>query len=139
MKLFIKRICAFYFIVLSSAIYAGDSKVSPMSIPGAKSVTAKEAKGLFDKGVAFIDVRKDKDWKAGRVLDAIHINLKTVFSKKALLKEIKLDEKVVIYCNGETCMRSSKASAKAVKWGFTHVFYFRDGFPAWKKNGYPVE
>ena len=49
------------------------------------------------------------------------------------------DEAVVIYCNGEKCMRSSKACAQAVEWGFTNISYFRDGFPAWKAAGYPTE
>ncbi len=134
-----KSVCILSFACLSTVSVAGDKKISPMDIAGAKTVTAQEAKALFDKGVAFIDVRKDKDWQAGRIPDAIHINLKTNYSKDSLSKEVKMDEKIVIYCNGETCMRSSKASAKAVDWGFKNVFYFRDGFPAWKKNGYPVE
>ena len=49
------------------------------------------------------------------------------------------DEAVVMYCNGHNCMRSSKASAMAVGWGYSKIYYFRDGFPAWKDAGYPVE
>ncbi|WP_198264768.1 rhodanese-like domain-containing protein [sulfur-oxidizing endosymbiont of Gigantopelta aegis] len=118
--------------------FAGD-KVSPMTVDGAKSVTTEEAKKLFDDGVLFVDVRKDKDWNAGRVSDAIQLNVKTNFSEENLLKEMKKTEPAVIYCNGERCMRSSNATKKAVSWGFTNIYYYRDGFPAWKKAGYPVE
>lgn len=117
---------------------AGD-KVSPETISGATTVDVVKAKALFDKGVIFLDIRKDKDWAAGRVPDAIHIELKKKLNADSMSKQIKKDQQVVIYCNGPKCMRSSKASAKAVGWGFTKVFYFRDGFPAWKAAGYPVE
>ena len=130
------------FIILlfsvASPVTAGN-KLSPTSINGATTVNAARAKALFDKGVIFVDVRKDKDWNAGRVPDAVHIELKKVLSEKTLSKEVKKDQEVVIYCNGEKCMRSSKASAKAVSWGFSKVYYFRGGLPAWKAAGYPVE
>ena len=115
------------------------SDVSPMEVAGATTVSASDAKALFDDGAAFVDVRKNSDWEAGRVPDAIHIELKKVYSPETLGDEVGKDEKIVIYCNGESCMRSSKASAMAVEWGYSKVFYFRDGFPAWKAAGYPVE
>lgn len=114
-------------------------KVSPMNVDGAKSVNAAEAKALFDKGSIFLDVRSDKDWAAGRVPDAIHIELKKKFNEASMAKEIKKNDAVVVYCNGESCLRSSKAAAMAVGWGYSKVYYFRDGFPAWKSAGYPVE
>lgn len=123
---------------LPLASFAGD-KESPQSIDGAKTVTATEAKALFDKGIAFIDVRKDKDWAAGRIPDAVHLELKKILNDKKLSKEVKKDQKVVFYCNGPKCMRSSVASAKAVVWGYSKVYYFRGGLPAWKSAGYPVE
>ena len=118
--------------------FAGD-KISPMTIDGAKTVTTEEAKKLFDEGVLFIDVRKDKDWNAGRVSDAVQLNIKTVLSEETMTAEMKKSDPAVIYCNGERCMRSSDACKKVVAWGFTNIYYYRDGFPAWKSAGYPVE
>lgn len=115
------------------------AEVSPETVPSATTVSAAEAKKLFDDGVAFVDVRKDSDWEAGRIPEAYHIELKKVFSESELAKVVKNDEPIVIYCNGPKCMRSSKASAMAVQWGFTKVHYFRDGFPSWKAAEYPVE
>lgn len=131
-------------LVMTSLAFAPASafakkKSSPKKISGAITVDAKKAKQLFDKGVVFIDVRKDKDFAAGRVPDAVHIELKKVYSKNTLGKAVKADQAVVVYCNGHGCMRSSKAAKKAVAWGYKKVYYFRDGFPAWKSNGYPVE
>jgi len=131
-------------LVLTSLAFAPASalakkKISPTKVNGAVTVDAKKAKELFDKGVVFIDVRKDKDYAAGRVPDAVHIDLKKVYSKDTLSKAVKPEQPVVIYCNGHSCTRSSKAAEKAVSWGYKQVYYFRDGFPSWKKNGYPVE
>lgn len=114
-------------------------KISPTAVDGAKSVNAAEAKALFDKGSIFVDTRKDKDWSAGRIPDAIHLDVKKKLSEATLGKEVKKGDSVVMYCNGESCMRSSKATAMAVGWGYSNVYYFRDGFPAWKAAGYPVE
>lgn len=138
MKKFTSRLLAI-FLSLAFITSAQAGKVSPMSVEGAKTVSAIEAKALFDKGVIFLDVRSDKDWAAGRVPDAIHIELKKKLNEASMGKEIKKSEPVVIYCNGESCTRSSKASMKAVGWGYSKVYYFRDGFPAWKSAGYPVE
>lgn len=113
--------------------------VSPSDIEGARTISTSDAKALFDKGVLFIDVRKDSDWDAGRVPGAEHLELKKIFSEASLAELAGKDEQIVIYCNGEKCMRSSKACAKAVEWGFTNLHYYRDGFPAWKNANYPVE
>ena len=124
--------------LFSASSYAGDEK-SPTAVNGATTIDVTQAKALFDEGVIFVDTRKDKDWQAGRVPDAVHIELKKKFNEASLSDEVKKDEKVVFYCNGHSCMRSSKASAQAVNWGFSNVYYFRDGFPAWKAAGYPSE
>ena len=65
-------------------------KVSPMTVEGAKSVSAAEAKALFDKGVIFLDVRSDKDWAAGRIPDAIHIELKKKLRLRQLAQKLKI-------------------------------------------------
>ena len=127
----------FSLVALNSSFAAG--KISPQTVDGARTVTATEAKALFDKGTIFLDVRSNKDWDAGRIPDAVHIELKKKLNEASMAKEIKKSEPVVIYCNGESCLRSSKASAMAVGWGYSKVYYFRDGFPAWKTAGYPVE
>ena len=113
--------------------------VSPETVPGAITIDGPKAKELFEKGVTFVDVRRDKDWEAGRIPEAVHLELKKEFTKEALSKVVQKDEEVVIYCNGVRCPRSSTACAKAVEWGFTKVYYYRLGFPDWQSRGYPIE
>ncbi|MDH5446770.1 MAG: rhodanese-like domain-containing protein [Gammaproteobacteria bacterium] len=115
------------------------NKVSPKQVSGAKTINVAQAKALYEKGVLFVDVRTIKGWNEGRIPDSILLDLKKTYSKKSLAKHASVNDPIVLYCNGKKCMRSSKASIKAVKWGYKKVYYFRDGFPAWKKSGYPVE
>ena len=127
----------FFIVFYIPSAYAAE--VSPETVPGATTISAAEAKKMFDEGVPFVDVRKNSDWEAGRVPEAYHIELKKVFSESELAKVVNSDEPVVIYCNGPKCLRSSKASAMAVEWGYSKVHYFREGFPSWKAAEYPVE
>ncbi len=123
--------------IFSTVAWAGG--VSPRQVDGATTIDTAKAKRLFDEEVAFVDVRKDSDWEAGRIPGAIHLELKKQFSDAALGAEVAKDEPLVLYCNGEKCMRSSKATKKAVAWGYQKVYYYRAGFPAWKAASLPVE
>lgn len=138
MKTFLTTFATLSLLITTPLINAGE-KTSPETIAGAITIDASEAKKLFDQEVMFIDVRKDKDWAAGRIPGAEHIELKKVYSEETLSEFIKKDQLVAIYCNGPKCLRSSKASALAVDWGFKKVRYFRGGLPAWKAANYPVE
>lgn len=126
-------------LVAPAAIASELVKSTPESVPGATTVDAAAAKALFDQEAAFVDLRKENVWNSGRVPGAIWMDFKMGFSQKALEAEVDKGEKVVFYCSGVRCPRSSKAATKALAWGYTDVNYFRDGFPAWKSAGYPVE
>lgn len=127
-------------VVMMSGVAMAEKEKAPLTVEGATFVSNEEAKKLFDDGVIFIDTREDAAWDLGRIPGAIHLDVLTdVFTKKALLKEVKIDEKVVFYCNGVNCGRSSAASERALEYGFTNVYYYREGYPGWKKLGYPTE
>ena len=138
-----KHLISLVFLVLIFGVgvlpTAYADEVSPDVISGATTVDAARAKSLFDRGVLFVDVRKDSDWDAGRIPGAEHLELKKVFAEKTLVETVGKDNEVVIYCNGPKCMRSSEASASAVSWGFKKIYYFRGGYPEWVAAGYPVE
>ena len=110
-----------------------------MQVDGAVTIDTTKARALFEQEVLFVDVRKDSDFEAGRIPGAVHIELKKKFNEQSLSAELQKDESVVFYCNGHSCMRSSDATKLAVGWGFSKVHYYRDGFPAWKAAGNPVE
>lgn len=119
---------------------AGDgTAVSPLFVPGASSIDVLEAKQLYDRGVVFIDVRPVVNWSIAHIQGAISLDFETKFTRESLSDVINLENPAVIYCQGPRCLRSSKAVDKAVSWGFTNIYYFRDGYPAWKIAGFPFD
>lgn len=112
---------------------------APMTVDGAITVSVDESMDLFDQGVTFVDVRKPSDFEAGRVAGAINLDLNDGFSQDALQGIVAASDPVVIYCNGVSCLRSSKAISQAVSWGYETVYYMREGYPVWDMAGFPVE
>lgn len=137
MKQTVVGLVALVLFGLSGAIWAKSD--SPETIPGAKTVDVAQAKALFVQGVKFIDVRSYADWDAGRIPRAYHLELKHEFTRDALANIAAQDEPIVLYCNSVKCHRSAKAVKKAVEWGYQKVYYFRLGFPHWKKALNPIE
>ena len=121
-----------------SGTYAA-KKISPETVPGATTVSTAEAKRLFDQGAIFLDVRSSRDWEAGRIPGSKHLELKKVYNQETLAQIANPEQKIVIYCNSTGCMRSSKACAKAVEWGYRKIYYYRLGYPDWQSNGYAIE
>ncbi|MCK5109910.1 MAG: rhodanese-like domain-containing protein [Arcobacteraceae bacterium] len=124
---------------------------------GIKAITVAEAKDLYDKKVPFIDCRSTKMFAKGRVKGSKLVAYKAKGGKKEkkvgwdVTKDEKIIPKflskmpsdksagVIFYCQGETCWRAYKAAVVAQKNGYTNAYWFKNGYPAWKKAGYPVE
>ncbi|MGB5278251.1 MAG: rhodanese-like domain-containing protein [Gammaproteobacteria bacterium] len=128
-------------VVLATALpgHAGDDDYrAPESVEGATTVTAAQVKELFDAGVVIVDVRNPRLYARRHIPGAQHLDLKDVFSEASLAAVVNKDEPLVIYCSGVKCTRSSRASARAVSWGYKKVYYFRGGIVEWRDAGYPV-
>lgn len=108
-------------------------------VRGAIEISAAGAKTLYDRGAAFIDSRGSSQYKRGHIPGATNLHFGTNFTKDSLSRLADLDDEVVFYCGGSDCHLSANASAKALNWGYIKVYYFADGFPAWKRAGYSVE
>jgi len=142
----VKNIISYMFVAIAYFVtvpaFAGDA---PMSVDGAKTVDVKEAEALFDDdSVVFIDPRKQSDFDRSHIPGSIHLDIKgksTNLSEATLSEAVGGDKatKVVFYCNGPSCPRSANGCVKAKGWGYTNLFYFRDGLPAWEAAGLPVE
>ncbi len=108
-------------------------------VSGATKIDVPTAKTLHERGVVFVDVRAAIDFAAGYVPGAINLDLWIDLSRKSLSKVVGKDDEVMFGCHGKYCPYSAYASAKALLWGFTRVYYFAGGFPAWKDAGYKVK
>ena len=133
----------YYLLMLGMLFFTEDVGSQRQEFPqriGATTVDTMFAKNLFDKKTTFIDVRSAEDYKKGHIPGAINLSLKEDgFNSEALSAVVKKNKSVVFYCNGVTCQASSKATKLALDWGWTSVFYYRVGFPEWKKVGLEVE
>ena len=126
------------FLAFSSFAIAVDS---PETVAGATTVDTAQAKVLWQDGASVIDSRKQSDWDAGHIPEALHLDRKnaSVYNQAAVEAMIGKNDPVVSYCNGHSCLRSSKTAADLVQWGYTKVYYYRDGLPAWTSAGNPIE
>lgn len=122
---------------------------TPAALPGATRVGAREVEDLLRRGVAFVDVRTEKEFKERRVKGAVLVP----YTEKSL-KDIAFDpaadtfagidkldpaKPVIFACNGAECWKSYKAAKVAVGKGFKSVYWFRGGLPEWVSQGLPVE
>ena len=111
----------------------------PPEIEGAETIDAMKAKALLDRGVPFVDVRKDPDWNIERIPGAVQLHLYADFSEPNLSKIAAKDDEVVVYAYGLHSGHSTTAVMRATSWGRTRIYFFREGFPGWKAAGLPVE
>ena len=114
-------------------------QLAPESVDGAETIDTVTAKSLFDHGIPFIDVRGLENFNAGHIPGAHHLPVKSDFTEKNLHAIVAQNDPVVIYCNGIHCMGSSIAAQKAVDWGWSKVFYYREGIPAWKQHDHSIQ
>ena len=111
----------------------------PPEIEGAETIDAAKALALLERSVPFVDVRKDPDWKRGRIPGAVHLHLYADFSESNLAELAAKDDEIVIYADGLHTGRSTTAVMRALSWGYEKIYFFRGGFPAWKAAGFTVE
>ncbi|MCL6415538.1 rhodanese-like domain-containing protein [Aestuariirhabdus sp. Z084] len=129
-----------YWVVLCCWFVPAASAVeSPLNVLGAVTINVHQAKQLYDAGAVFVDVRNDKQWQWGHIEGARHMELRRDFGKLFYPGYMERDIPLVIYCNDLDCKRSAFASYLAAKWGYTEVYYFRDGYYAWLAWDMPIQ
>ncbi len=123
---------------------------SPEVLPGANVVTAEQVKKLMGQSVPLFDVRPAAQYREAHIPGAV--NLTYVMNSP---KEVDFDDAVdsfdltklpkdknapmIFQCNGAECWYSYKAARYMVKRGYTKIYWFRTGLPAWKAAGYAVQ
>lgn len=142
----LKAMCVALLATAATASFAD----TPMSLAGATTVTAEQAKKLADGGAQIIDARVANEYAEAHIKGA-----KSVPYKEKSGKDAKFDPKddsfdltklpadknapVIFYCNGAECWKGYKAAKLAVDAGYKKVQWLRLGIPEWKAKGYPVE
>lgn len=126
--------------LFAPVLLAGNSDYrSPEVVAGAETVDVESAERLHREGVVFVDVRSPRLHERQHIPGAIHLDLNSRFTEKELARVVAKDQPFVVYCSGMTCTRSFRAVARAVRWGYTQVKYFRGGVVAWRDAGLPLK
>jgi len=113
---------------------------APMKIPGATTVDSRIAHQMFVKGTLFLDVRPE--WmvkKEGKIKGAVNLFVEKMTKESAAAVIATPHTPVVVYCNGQGCSLTEEAIVKLVDLGYKHLYFYRDGYPAWTYFRLPIE
>jgi rhodanese-related sulfurtransferase len=136
MKSLVRVIGVLVFLV-SATLARADA---PEEVFGAKTVDLQQAKSLFDQGAVFIDVRDAQSWSLGHIEGSVNLDFNaSEFAVLYISKELDRTTPIVFYTSSPLNVRSAMASFFASNWGYTNVYYFREGYYSWMAADYPVE
>ena len=103
--------------------------------------TVQEAYTIFrGKSAVFLDARDGALYAEGHIKGAVHLfvnDYPRLFGE--FLQTWPLDQPIVTYCSGRECEDSHTLARYLKEDGYTDVRVFIDGYPAWVKEGLPVE
>jgi ABC-type phosphate/phosphonate transport system substrate-binding protein/rhodanese-related sulfurtransferase len=122
---------------------------SPEVLPGATIPTAEQVKKLMAEGAPLFDVRPQAQYREAHIPGAVNVPYQMNSPKEVEyddgvdafdLTKLPKDKNapMIFQCNGAECWYSYKAARYMVKRGYTKIYWFRTGLPAWKASGYPV-
>ena len=124
---------------------------TPRTLEGATLVEDPAVvESLLAGGARYIDARNEEEFSAGHVPGATLVPY-VEKSAKDPGYDPKLDQfdvqrlgqnkaqPLVFGCNGPECWKSFKASRAALQAGYTKVYWFRNGVPAWRGSGRPLD
>ncbi len=125
-------------LVLLFSITTLFAYTAPQTIPGTTYVDTQQAYELYKKKTKFLDVRPEKFIKMGKIHGAAEFYVGLMTPKSVFLIGRK-NEPIIVYCNGVNCPLTQEAIEKLKSYGYTNLYYYRDGFPAWKAAKLPME
>ncbi len=104
---------------------------------GVKSIGINEALRMQnDETVVFIDVREEKEFKTGHIIDAHNIP-SAMMEKRAQELKVEKETPIVVYCDTGGLRANSGAKAMR-KLGYTKVLNLEGGLAGWSKANLPL-
>lgn len=123
-----KNLWSILLLVWSLGLYAAEA---PEQVEGAMTVNSAQAHRLHELGALFVDVRPSRQWSWGHIHGAVHLDLAGRFAELGSGNWPR-QLPIVVYCDSEVCPRSALAARMLVGWGYSQVYYYREGFFAWQ-------
>jgi rhodanese-related sulfurtransferase len=100
-----------------------------------QTIDAQTLKQWLDQQtVILVDVREAEEYATGHIPGATLMPLSTFDPRQIPQSQ---NQKIVLYCRSG--QRSTMASQKLLKAGFSEVAHLGGGIGAWRKAGYPVQ
>jgi rhodanese-related sulfurtransferase len=134
-----KYFACFLLLGLALPVFA-DKPLAPEQLSGATVMDAEQAILLIQTtpNLIIIDARLSEEHAKGHIPGAL--NLLDTDMTEAALSRIAPDRStpLLFYCNGERCLRSSNAAAKASTWGYRAIYWFRGGWQEWLQKELPI-
>ena len=126
-------------LVVSGTAFA-EKPFAPESLQGMIRVGVGETAELIvnTPNLIIIDSRKEAEYSKGHIQGSVSL-LDTAMTLEKISKYVPdKSTPVLFYCNGERCLRSSRAAVKALGWGYKTIYWFRGGWNDWLENGMPI-
>lgn len=101
---------------------------------GFASLLPTEVVQKINQGAQVLDIRAEKDYKAGHIINALHMPADKV---PEVVKKIRdKDQPIVVYCQtGVSCVR---VASVLVQDGYSQVSMLRGGMQAWISDKLPI-
>lgn len=125
------------FLVAAAAILAVLTIVIEMRqrARGSRAISAADAVTLANGGALIVDVREDKDYEAGHIIDARHVPASELGSRADTFKRYK-DKPVLVYCDSGLASAGAARALRAA--GFGKVVTLRGGLNTWRQENLPL-
>lgn len=117
-----------------------EKPVAPETLKGAITVGVSTATELIvnTPNLLIVDSRKEVEYLKGHIQGSVNL-LDTEMTLEKLGKHAPdKSTPILFYCNGKRCLRSSRASTKAIEWGYKSIYWFRGGWNEWVEKGMPI-
>ena len=130
----------FSFLLLTVSVHAkNDEFPGRERYPTIPYITITDFHKEKDK-VIIVDVRSAYEHKTLRIKGALNISVSSsnYVNDMRQLRKNNTGKKIIVYCNGKTCMKSYKAALKCKRNEIKNVISFDAGIMDWAKK-YPAE
>jgi rhodanese-related sulfurtransferase/ABC-type phosphate/phosphonate transport system substrate-binding protein len=123
---------------------------TPRLLAGTELVTARQARDLAVRGVAFFDGRTEEEFRSGRPAASRWLPYVERSSKETDYDASKdefdvsklpadKNQEIMFTCGGPECWKSYKSAVRALKEGYKKVYWFRGGIKEWQDANLPVD
>ena len=125
-------------LIISSTIYANSEFPGRAKYPTTPYISLTDLHKTLDKSIV-VDVRSSYEYKTLRIKGSLNVPLasKDYVDQMRFLRKEHPDKKIVVYCNGKSCMKSYKAALKCKRNNIKDVVSYDAGIMDWATK-YPA-